>query len=138
MEIFYLAIRGDVLSIEVNLLKATVNEAAKLRNLLEEQITIGHLKIVIDLSQCTHLDSTFVGVIVVTQKRLLAKGGELKIVDPLDPAKELLNLTGVSNVLHTFETAEDAQKSFNNNGIKLQVVKSDSKIPKKNINWAFG
>ena len=130
--------RGDILTNRVNLLRATINEAVELRNLLEEQITIGHLKIVIDLSQCTHLDSTFVGVIVVTQKRLLAKGGELKIVEPLDPAKELLNLTGVSNVLETFETAEDAQKSFKNNGIKLQVIKSDSKIPKTNINWAFG
>ncbi len=131
-------IRGDILTNRVNLLRVTVNEAVDLRNLLEEQIVMGHSKIVIDLSQCTHLDSTFVGVIVVTQKKLLAKGGELKIVDPLDPAKDLLNLTGVSNVLGTFETAEDAQKSFNNNGIKLQVAKADSEIPQKNINWAFG
>lgn len=131
-------IRGDVLTNRVNLLRVTVNEAVDLRNLLEEQIVLGHSKIVIDLSQCTHLDSTFVGVLVVTQKKLLAKGGELKIVDPLDPAKDLLNLTGVSNVLGTFETAEDAQKSFNNNGIKLQVAKADSEIPQKNINWAFG
>jgi anti-anti-sigma factor len=131
-------IRGDVLTNRVNLLRVTVNEAVDLRNLLEEQIVLGHSKIVIDLSQCTHLDSTFVGVLVVTQKKLLAKGGELKIVDPLDPAKDLLNLTGVSNVLGTFETAEDAQKSFNKNGIKLQVAKPDSEIPKKDINWAFG
>ncbi len=138
MEYIAQEIRGDVVTNRVNLLRTTVNEANEIRNLLEEQIVFGHAKIVIDLSQCTHLDSTFVGVIVVTQKKLLAKGGELRIVEPLDPAKELLNLTGVSNVLDTFETAEDAQKSFNNNGIKLQVAKSDSNIPKKNINWAFG
>jgi len=129
-------IRGDVLTNRVNLLRATVNEASELRNLLEEQITIGHSKIIIDLSQCTHLDSTFVGVIVVTQKKLLAKGGNLKIVDPLDPARELLNLTGVSNILDTFETAEDAIKSFNH-GLKLEVAKADNVSPKKNINWSF-
>jgi anti-anti-sigma factor len=136
MDDFTQEYRGGVLINRVNLLRVTVNEAIELRNLLEEQNTIGHSKIVIDLSQCTHLDSTFVGVLVVNQKKLLAKGGELKIVDPLDPAKELLHLTGVSNVLDTFETSEDALKSFNS-GLKLQVTNSDSDNPKKNINWAF-
>ena len=129
-------ISGDVLVNRVNLLRATINEAADLRNLLDEQITIGHSKIVIDLSQCTHLDSTFVGVLVVTQKKLLAKGGELKMVNPLDPAKELLYLIGISKVFETFEIAEDSIKSFKNR-ITLQATKSDSKIPNKDINWAF-
>ena len=129
-------ISGDVLVNRVNLLRATINEAADLRNLLDEQITIGHSKIVIDLSQCTHLDSTFVGVLVVTQKKLLAKGGELKMVNPLDPAKELLYLIGISKVFETFEIAEDAIKSFKKR-ITLQATKSDSKIPNKDINWAF-
>ena len=129
-------ISGDVLVNRVNLLRATINEATDLRNLLDEQITIGHSKIVIDLSQCTHLDSTFVGVLVVTQKKLLAKGGELKMVNPLDPAKELLYLIGISKVFETFEIAEDAIKSFKKR-ITLQATKSDSKIPNKDINWAF-
>jgi len=129
-------IRGNILTNRVNLLRATVNEAIELRNLLDEQITIGQSNIIIDLSQCTHLDSTFVGVIVVTQKKLLAKGGYLKIVDPLDPAKELLHLTGVSNVLDNFETVEDAMKSFTS-GLNLQVAKIDNANPKKNINWSF-
>ena len=129
-------IRGDVLVNRVNLLRATINEAADLRNLLDEQITIGHSKIVIDLSQCTHLDSTFVGVLVVTQKKLLAKGGELKMVNPLDPAKELLYLIGISKVFETFEIAEDAIKSFKKR-ITLQATKSESGILKNDINWAF-
>ena len=72
----------------------------------------GYSKIVVDLSQCTRLDSTFIGVHVVTQKSLLTNGGELKIVDPLGPAKEMFYLTGTSNVFDTFEAAEDAIKSF--------------------------
>jgi len=57
-------------------------------------------------------------------------------VDPLDPAKELFHLTGISKVFNTFETAKDAIKSFNN-GIKSSEPKSDDAIPKKNIAWAF-
>jgi anti-anti-sigma factor len=129
-------IRGDVITNRVNLLRATINEATELRNLLDEQITLGHSKIVIDLSQCTHLDSTFVGVLVVTQKKLLAKGGELKMVNPLNPAKELLYLIGISKVFDTFEIAEDAINSFKSR-IKIKGTKSDSEIPQKDINWAF-
>ncbi len=47
-------------------------------------------------------------------KNLLAKGRELKIVNPLDPAKSLFHLTGITKVLNTFEAASDAVKSFTN------------------------
>ena len=46
-------IRAEVIIYRVNLLKACVNEADDLRSLLDKQITIGHSKIVVDLSQCT-------------------------------------------------------------------------------------
>ena len=101
MEYIAQEIRGDVVTNRVNLLRTTVNEANEIRNLLEEQIVFGHAKIVIDLSQCTHLDSTFIGVLVVTQKKLQEKGGELNLVEPLDPAKELFYLTGVSKIFNT-------------------------------------
>jgi len=136
MENFYQATRGDVLTIGLELLRATVNEATELRDLLDEQIAKGHSKIVFDLSQCTHLDSTFVGVLVVTQKKLLEKGGELKIVNPLDPAKELFYLTGISKVFDTFEATEDAIKSFNY-GIEASKPNADDDILIKNIAWTI-
>ncbi len=133
-------IRGDVLTNRVNLLRATVIEAAVLKNLLNEQVVLGYSKIVVDLSQCTHLDSTFIGVLVVTQKKLLAKGGELKIVDPLDPAKELFYLTGISNVFETFNTSEEAVKSFNDN-VKPKpeetIPEVDNNKNKNTVKWAF-
>ena len=125
MENFYQDIRGDVLTNRVNLLRATVYEAAILKNLLEEQIVFGHSKIVVDLSQCTYLDSTFIGVLVVTQKKLLTNGGELKIVDPLDPAKELFYLTGISKVFETFNTTEEAVKSFNHSVKPAETISDE-------------
>lgn len=129
-------IRAEVIIYRVNLLKVTVNEAAELRNLLDEQITIGYSKIVVDLSQCSYLDSTFIGILVVTHKKLLAKGGKLIIINPLDPAKRLFHLSGIPKVLNTFEAAEDAVKSFTNR-IKSPELKSDDVIPKKSVVWAF-
>jgi anti-anti-sigma factor len=108
-------IKGGVIINRVNLLRVTVNEASELRNLLDEQISVGHSKIVVDLSQCTHLDTTIIGVLVATHKKLLVKGEELYIVNTQDPAKgPLFHLTGISRVLNTFETTGDAVKSFSN------------------------
>jgi len=136
VENFYLALRSDVLVIGVNPLRATINEAAEIKNLLEERIVLGDSKILVDLSQCTQLDSTFIGVLVLTQKKLLDKGGELKIVNPLDPAKELFYLTGIAKAFDTFEAAEEALKSFNN-GIMPPEPKLDEVIPKQKIEWVF-
>ena len=129
-------IRGDVIINRVNLLRATVNEAAELKNILQEHIVFGYFKIVVDLSQCTHLDSTFIGVLVVIHKELLAKGGDLKLVDPLDPAKELFCLTGISKVINTFEVAEDAVKSFGNSFKQVKTKTADDNH-RNNVDWSF-
>ena len=130
-------ISGDVIINTVNLSHATVNESAELRNLLDEQITIGHSNIVVDLSQCISMDTTFIGVLVATHKKLLAKGGQLNIVNKLDLTRELFfNLTGISKVFNTFETSEDAVKSFSNR-IKPPELKSDGVISKKSVAWDF-
>jgi anti-sigma B factor antagonist/stage II sporulation protein AA (anti-sigma F factor antagonist) len=128
---------SDVIIIRINLLSATVNESSELRNLLDEQITHGYFKIVVDLSQCNYMDTTFIGVLVATHKKLLTKGGKLNIVSKLDPKRELFfNLTGINKVFNTFETSEDAVSSFSNR-INPTELKSDEVISKKSVPWDF-
>ncbi|RKY90793.1 MAG: hypothetical protein DRQ13_12185 [Ignavibacteriae bacterium] len=129
--------RGNVVTNRVNVLRATINEASVLRNLLEEQIVLEFSKIVIDLSQCTHLDSTFLGVLVVTQKELMANGVELKLVEPLDSTKVLLSLSGISKVFNTYETSDDALRSFMDNVEPKETV-PEYENNDGNIEWAFG
>ncbi len=136
MENFTQKTTGDIQINIVNLLRAGVNEAAEIKNLLEEQIIFGYSKIVIDLSQCTQLDSTFIGSLVVTQKKLLSTGGELKLVDPLDPAKEMFYLTGISKLFGTYDTLEEAVKSFGNIQ-KIEKPEEDKQPERKGIAWAF-
>jgi len=59
-------------------LKAAVNEATDLKDLLDEQIVFGYSKIVVDLSQCTYLDSTFIGVLVVATEIITNKRRRVK------------------------------------------------------------
>ncbi len=139
MENFDQKILDNVLVITVNLSRATVNESAELKNLLTEQIVRGNKKIVADLSQCSSLDSTFIGVLVVSHKELVTKGGELKLVEPLDPAKELLQLTGVAKIFNLYTTIEEAVKSFHQDVSPNEKEKSDFEDkPNKKVDWDFG
>ncbi|RKY94073.1 MAG: hypothetical protein DRQ01_03235 [Ignavibacteriae bacterium] len=139
MENFKQKTLNDVLVITVNLTRATVNESAELKNLLTTKITMQQTKIVADLSQCSSLDSTFIGVLVVSHKELITRGGELKLVEPLEPAKELIHLTGVVKIINTYPTIEKAVKSFDSGIAPKEKEKSDFEDkPGKKVDWDFG
>ncbi len=137
MENFDQKIYGDVLVLKVNLTRAAASESAELKKLLNEQM-ITKNNIIADLSQCSHMDSTFIGVLVVTHKNLVSKGGELKLVEPQEPARELFHLTGVSKIFNTYLSAEEAVQSFTGGAAPKPKEKSDFEDkPRKKIEWDF-
>jgi len=139
MEYFEQKILDDVLAITVNLTRASAAESVELKKLLNEQIVLGNKKIVVDLSQSTSLDSTFIGVLVVKHKELITNGGELKLVEPLEPAKELFHLTGVAKIFNTYDTSNEAVKSFNKGVSPKETDKSAFEDkPGKKVEWDFG
>ncbi len=139
MNYFEQKIVDDVLVIKVNLQRASMNESAELKNLLNEKTLLGNKKIVADLSECSSLDSTFIGVLVLIHKELITKGGELKLVEPLEPAKELFHLTGVAKIFNTYDTHEEAVNTFNKGVAPKEKVKSDFEDkPGKKVEWDFG
>jgi len=139
MKYFEQKIHDDVLVINVNLPRATLNESVELKDFLNEQIVLGNKKIVIDLSQSNSLDSTFIGVLVVKHKELITNGGELKLVEPLEPAKELFHLTGVAKIFNTYDTSNEAVKSFNKGVSPKERDKSAFEDkPGKKVEWDFG
>ncbi|MFN3872343.1 MAG: STAS domain-containing protein [Ignavibacterium sp.] len=97
---------------KVNLTRATIKEAQEFKLLLEEDILRGHTIIIVDLSNCEFMDSTFIGVLVVTFKRLLKLGGSLKIVKPGLFANSILNYTGSIEVFEIFDTLNEALASI--------------------------
>ncbi len=139
MQNFEQNIVDDVLVIKVNLPRASMNESAELKNLLNEQTLLGNKKIVADLSECSSLDSTFIGVLVLIHKELITKGGELKLVEPLEPAKELFHLTGIAKIFNTHDTLIEAVNSFNKGVAPKEKNKSAFEDkPGKKVEWDFG
>jgi len=96
----------------IHLKRATILEALEFKVLLDEEIQQGQHNIVINLSECEFLDSTFIGVLVVTWKKLKAQGGKLKLVKPGYFAKSVFHLTGTIEIFETYESVDEALGSF--------------------------
>lgn len=112
MENFEKIYLGDILVIAVNLTRAILNEAIPFKKIVEEEIDTGYTKIVIDLSQCDYIDSTFFGVIVKVSRLLIDMGYKLKVVKPAIVGEYIFIHTNTDHLFDKYKTRDDAIKSF--------------------------
>jgi len=101
-----------VIVLEVNLTRAILNEAISFRKIVEDEINSGQTQLVIDLSKCDYIDSTFFGAIIMASKRLINSGHKLKVVKPTVVGESIFIHTNTSKVFDKYKTREDAIKSF--------------------------
>jgi anti-anti-sigma factor len=112
MSDFEKQVSGDVLTEKVNLLRATTKEASIMKKRLLEDIHLNKKKIIVDISKCDFIDSSFLGELVVSLKRTRETGGDIKIVIGSSVVKETLSITGFLRVFENYSSVEDALKSF--------------------------
>ena len=112
MENFDKIYLDDILVIAVNLTRAILNEAIPFKEIVEDEINTGHTKIVIDLSQCDYIDSTFFGVIVKVSRLLIDMGYKLKVVKPAIVGEYIFIHTNTEHLFDKYKTRQDAINSF--------------------------
>lgn len=103
---------GDVLVEIVNIDRATMNEAIELKENLNKRMEEGYKKIIVDLSACDFVDSTFLGALVGALKKVTKLKGDLKIVGFRPAVKSMFELTRLFRIFETFNDLQDAIKSF--------------------------
>jgi anti-anti-sigma factor len=103
---------GVVIIEIVNITRATLKEAEEFKQILLKDIELGWRKIVVDLTDCEFIDSTFLGALVVSLKRITGLGGDLKLVGFQEAVNTMFQLTRMFRVFETFPTKEEAVKSF--------------------------
>lgn len=103
---------GDVIVEKVNISRATFKEAQEFKDRVVFDIAANNHKIIIDLSSCDYIDSTFLGVLVVVLKKMAEKGGEIKYIIPQPSALYLFKITGLYSVLNLYKNVEEAISSF--------------------------
>ncbi len=87
----------------------------RLKNLnkfLLNDIQRGFKKIVVDLSSCEFIDSTFLGSLVVSLKKLTGLGGDLRLVGFQPAVHSMFELTRMYRVFESFKSSDEAVESF--------------------------
>jgi len=103
----------DVLVEIINIERATIREAEYLKEKITPKINAGYIKVIVDLSAVEFLDSTFLGVIVGTLKKVVKQGGDLKL--------PCLNLQDSSAFLKHIRNYKTQLKVFINRDTILEI-----------------
>lgn len=120
---YRIKIIDDIVIVAVNLLTATQRDAKPFWNELENKSVLEWDKVIIDLSFCTFVDSTFIGIIVKILKTVRGNNGQMKLVFPEKNARTHLHTTGIIRVIDCFNTLDESVNSYN------------SKIPTRKISF---
>lgn len=101
---------GSHTILNVNLQSATIEHTDEFKTLFDEAIIDEELDIVINLSECEFIDSTFMGLLVRCHKEMQRKEGTLKIVCDGKVRFLLHDVTHLSSVISLYNTVDEAIK----------------------------
>lgn len=104
----------DIVVEIINLDRATLKEADQLKSMINDKIDAGFKKVIIDISSVEFIDSTFLGVIVNTLKKVAALKGDLKLVGFKPAVRSMFELTRLFRIFESFGDLQDAIRSFSN------------------------
>ena len=92
----------------------TPKAKAAMLELLEQ----GYNHLVVNLQRTDYLDSTALGVLVGTLKRVRERGGDLRLVAPSQRIRRLLEITRLVNVFPSDESELEATNNLKQEGME--------------------
>jgi anti-sigma B factor antagonist len=103
---------GDVTVLDVKG-RITLGEGDEvLKDKVNSIINQGHKKLVLNLAEVPYIDSAGLGQIVGTYTTVSRQGGSLKLLNLTKRITDLLSITKLLTVFETFESENDAVRSF--------------------------
>jgi anti-sigma B factor antagonist len=93
-----LAVRGEI----------DLFTAPELKQVLAESIEAGRIRIIVDLTETTFLDSTALGVLIGAVKRLRSRHGALAMVNVDENIAKTFEITGLDQIFTIVATRDDA------------------------------
>ena len=85
---------------------------ALLRERVDDLVSRGLVRLIIDLSDLDYVDSAGIGVLIAKYLSVRRKGGDLRLLRLSSRTHHALEITHLLTVFQTFETEEDAVRSF--------------------------
>ena len=103
---------GDVMILDLKG-KITLGEGDELlKDKVNSLVNQGHKKIVLNLADVPYIDSAGLGEVVRTYTTVSRQGGSLKLLNLTKRITDLLSITKLLTVFETFESENDAVRSF--------------------------
>jgi|SRR5271168_3950570 len=87
-------------------------ESKQLEWALETLASEGRKKVIFDLAGVTNIDSTGIGIIVMSSAKLKKAGGELRVAGATAHVGEVLKMTNVDQIVVLHPTTEAAAAGF--------------------------
>jgi len=106
--------KWDIVVITITVRRATKGLAKELQSILNTELLLKRKKVIVDLSNCEYLDSTFIGVLVFALKNVTSLGGDLKLVNFKSEQNLILNWNKLVRFFDNFRTVQEAIFSFVN------------------------
>jgi len=97
-----LAVRGEI----------DLFTAPELKQVLAECIEGGRIRIIVDLTETTFLDSTALGVLIGAVKRLRSRDGALALVNVDENIAKTFEITGLDQIFTIVTTREEAARAI--------------------------
>lgn len=108
MEDFQIDYIDDIVVVKVELVAATLRDAQPLWEKFENHMLFKHSRIIIDLTTCAHIDSTFIGMIVKIFRKVRKNKGQMTLVFPKVSKIEVFRLMRLTQVVDCFNNLEEA------------------------------
>lgn len=103
---------GDVTILDLDG-KITIGEGSvSLRSAVRRLIEEGKKRILLNLSNVSYVDSSGIGELVSSYTTVNREGGQLKLLNLTQKIQDLLAITKLLTVFDTYDSEEDALKSF--------------------------
>ena len=88
------------------------NTVVEFRQALQQQMELGNNNLIIDLTNVPLLDSTALGVIIITLQILQRSEGKLVLLSPQQAVSSILEITRLTTILEVYDTKEAALNAF--------------------------
>lgn len=108
---------NEIIVVKVDVIIATHRDAKPLWDEFESKLLFNRSKVIIDLSFCSNVDSTFLGMIVKILRKMNEKNGNLVLVFPKLVTQELFLVTGIHKIVPCFKTLSEALNSLGSKSV---------------------
>jgi len=94
---------------------ATAKIAMDFKAYLFEIIDQGYKKIIIDLSRAQLMDSTFLGALVISYRKIKEVGGDIVVACMTESVSITFGLTKLVNVFTIYDSIDEAKRELSSN-----------------------